>query len=217
MARTSNPKPPLKPGDGPVRVWVTGVPDGDSLRVAQSPKYGASTMEVRLFGIDAPEKNQAYGDNARDALLDLVNRNKAGLLMEVVDIDHHNRLVGLLYSPKADRYDSINRQMVEQGHALWYRQFGGKALGLADAEKSAKERRRGLWRKGLRLAPWEHRGAERRAARRWARRRLWLLTVALIVLVAFLWQPLLGVVESLAEIVRNTIEALSGPGSILPR
>ena len=124
MTRPQNPIPPYQLTNKVARVWVTSVPDGDSLWVALSPNRGERTYPVRLFGIDAPERDQAYGRQAQWELRKLVERHTEGLLMEVLDVDRYNRLVALLYFPSADRYRSINRIMVEQGHAYWFRAFG---------------------------------------------------------------------------------------------
>ena len=130
-------------------------------------------VRVRLFGIDAPESDQPHGGEAREAL-----RRMAGdardLRMEVMATDRYGRVVALLYRRGRGRGRSINRAMIEQGHARWYRSYGGEELGFAEAEEKARRRKRGLWRlrDRDRTAPWEHRAARRqRTAARMERRR----------------------------------------------
>ncbi len=145
----------------PIPVWVTSVPDGDSLWIVRDPNSVDSEIPVRLFGIDAPEKDQDYGPEAQQALWRLVWRTRS-LRMEVIDVDHYHRLVVLLYHHSAGRRRSINRILIEQGHARWYSRFGGEEFGFASAEDQARSNRRGLWRNRHQVAPWDHRAAQRR-------------------------------------------------------
>ena len=130
-----------------VPVWVTSVPDGDSLWVVRDPNATDSELPVRLFGIDAPERDQDFGPEAQQALWRLVWRTK-GLRMEVVDVDHYHRLVVLLYHQSAGRQQSINRILIDQGHARWYSRFGGEELRLR------RRRRAGPVQPSRLLATW---------------------------------------------------------------
>ncbi len=176
-----------------VPVRVTSVPDGDSLWVVRTPSDVETALPVRLYGIDAPERDQRYGREAQEALWRLVWRTE-GLRMEVVDVDRYHRLVVVLYRQSAGRESSINRTLIEQGHARWYREYGGAELGFAAAEELARNSRRGFWRQGPGVAPWDHRAAQRRASqRRAAQRRSWrggclpvVATLGLVALMAIL-------------------------------
>ena len=172
-------------GSRAVPVQVTSVPDGDSLWVIRTPRSVGTALPVRLFGIDAPERDQAFGREAQEALWRLVWRTN-GLRMEVVDVDRYHRLVVLLYHQSAGPTRSINRILVEQGHARWYRDYGGADLGFAEAEESARSRRRGLWRTGPGVAPWEHRAAQRRSQSSLPRRGGCLPLMAALVLLGLL-------------------------------
>ena len=159
-----NQPPQHNPDDAtsrPIPVWVTSVPDGDSLWIVRDPNSVDSEIPVRLFGIDAPEKDQDYGPEAQQALWQLVWRTR-GLSMEVVDVDQYHRLVVLLYHQSAGRSRSINRMLIEQGHARWYSRYGGESLGFAAAEDQARSNRRGFWLNRHQVAPWDHRAAQRR-------------------------------------------------------
>ena len=105
--------------------------------------------------------------------------NRDDLLLEPVDTDQYGRLVGVLYYREVGRRHSVNRLMVEQGLAWWYRRFGGHGLGLERAERDAQRRRRGLWASGRQVAPWEHRRAQRERAKGAGCLR-WVLLAALI-------------------------------------
>ena len=163
---------------------MTAVDDGDSVKVVLSNKAGERPIPVRLYGIDAPEGDQTYGEQARRALVKLATRRNDGLVMECMDVDHLNRLVGLLYYRSADRGHSINRAMLEGGHAHWYRQFGGAELGFAEAEETARERRRGLWKSRRLKAPWVHRAEQRRGAARALKRSRRVRVVLVLILLS---------------------------------
>ena len=168
----------------PVR--VVSVQDGDSLVVRSPGTRGNEQYRVRLYAIDAPESDQAYGQEARDYLLRLVwNRND--LMLETVDTDRYGRLVGVLYYGAMDRRRSINRLMVEQGLAYWYSRYGGHGLGLEQAERNARGRRRGVWHSGGRVAPWEHRRQQRNAAARGGYLKWLLLALAIGAMASAAW------------------------------
>ena len=90
---------------------VSRVVDGDSIEV----RVAGSEFPVRLFGIDTPEFEQAYGETASRAL----NRKLDGrtVAVSIEDIDDYGRLVGTVYH----RGHNINLEMVAEGHAWWYR------------------------------------------------------------------------------------------------
>ncbi len=146
----------------PFLVQVVSVQDGDSLVVRLARSRNDEQYRVRLYAIDAPERDQQFGSEARDYLRGLV-RNRADLTLETVDTDQYGRLVGVLYYRGMDRRRSINRLMVEQGLAYWYSSFGGHELGLERAERDARRRHRGVWASGGQVAPWEHRRKQRQA------------------------------------------------------
>lgn len=150
------------------RVRIRRVIDGDSLEVKYAGLFSflRRTFPVRLYGIDAPELAQPYGQESRKKLQGLVRRG--GIRMEVIATDRYGRTVGLLYRRRR-RGQSINREMVRSGMAWWYRRYGGRDLGFPEAEAEAKRRRRGVWRDGDRIRrPWDYRADLRRG---WQRRR----------------------------------------------
>lgn len=138
---------------------VTRIKDGDSLIVRLAGAPGGS-IEVRLFGIDTPERAQAGGDAARRFLVQrLLNRR---VTVEPVTQDSYDRLIGIVYRDGA----SVNAALVEGGHAWAYRRYLGEVAG-ADAfcrlEDSARRARRGLWAEppATWLPPWAFRQLQR--------------------------------------------------------
>ncbi len=165
---------------------VVSVQDGDSLVIAPTDStQRRDGLRLRLYAIDAPEWDQPWGQEAREYLYRLVWR-RDDLLLESVDTDRYGRLVGVLYYREAGRERSINRLMVSQGLAWWYRRFGGHGLGLEQAERKAQQRRRDIWAQGRPVAPWDHRRAQREVSERARLARLLLMAtvVSVVVIVA---------------------------------
>lgn len=128
-------------------VWVG---DGDTLEVLHAGK----PQRIRLFGVDCPELGQAYGRRARE----FTSRHAADktVTVNVVDRDRYDRLVGEVILPNGQ---SLNRILVENGLAWWYRQFS-KDKTLGELEATARRERRGLWADKSPVPPWEWRRTE---------------------------------------------------------
>jgi len=94
--------------------------------------------EIRLHGIDAPEKGQAFGTKARENLAAKVFGKT--VRVEVVDVDRYRREVGRIYL--GERF--INLEMVRDGFTWCYVRYD-KAGEFTDAKREAREKRRGLW------------------------------------------------------------------------
>ena len=169
------------------RVRIRRVIDGDSLEVKYAGLFSflRRPFPVRLYGIDAPELAQPYGQESRKQLETLVRRG--GIRMDAMATDRYGRTVGLLYRHRR-RGQSVNVEMVRSGMAWWYRRYGGRDLGFPEAEAEAKRRRRGVWRHGDRIRrPWDYRADLRRSRQR--RRRLrriftWMLIGAFAIALA---------------------------------
>ena len=67
---------------------VVGVTDGDTINVLNKGKE----VKIRLYGIDCPEKGQAFGKKAEEFTSDMV----FGKVVEVgaITIDHHGQTIG---------------------------------------------------------------------------------------------------------------------------
>lgn len=129
---------------------VVSVMDGDTLGIRTPQK---KFIKVRLYGIDAPEHRQAYGNKAKKALSQLVFRKNVSIMQK--DIDKYGRLVGIvLINGK-----NINAQMVQLGYAWVYRWFckEPEKNQWLKLEKEAKDKRRGLWAGKKPVPPWKWR------------------------------------------------------------
>jgi endonuclease YncB( thermonuclease family) len=130
---------------------VVAISDGDTLTILDESK---TQHKIRLAGIDAPEKGQAFGNKARETLGDKVFQQS--VRVEVIDIDRYKREVGRIYL--GERF--INMEMVRDGFAWRYVQYD-KPGEFTEAESDAREHRRGLWSDPSPIPPWEWRKAKR--------------------------------------------------------
>lgn len=139
--------------DNPVLVGrVTRVLDGDTIEVALS----SGPIRVRFGSIDAPEKNQPWGREARDALTRKLGDSEVEL--DVVSQDQYDRLVAVVGLDD----ENVNAWLVQQGYAWAYREYM-KDTHYCAWEAEARSAQRGLWAlpAAQRHAPWEFRSAQR--------------------------------------------------------
>ncbi len=116
---------------------VTRVSDGDSVRVR--PVDGGPPRVLRLVGLDAPERCQAYGAQARAALARQV-------LWRPVRVQVHarDRYRRELARVGTQDIPDMNAWMVAQGHAWSYRLRDAPGP-YAGEEAQARQAQRGLW------------------------------------------------------------------------
>jgi micrococcal nuclease len=107
------PVPPPPPVVAPVApAWtVTSVTDGDTIEVA-GPDGG---LTVRLIGINTPESNECWADEATAALSALVAGQPVTLVRDSSDTDQYGR--SLRYVETAEGVD-VGAALVESGHAI---------------------------------------------------------------------------------------------------
>ncbi|WP_103600326.1 thermonuclease family protein [Campylobacter concisus] len=123
---------------------VVSIHDGDTITVLS----GKEQTKVRLYGIDAPEKKQDYGQKSKQFLANLI----AGEVVEVDERgkDRYKRTLGIIHYKGQD----INAQMVLNGYAWAYEKYSRM---YADQEKLARENKLGLWQSSDPTPPWEWR------------------------------------------------------------
>lgn len=132
---------------------VVGVTDGDTITVLDADKV---QHKIRLAGIDAPEKKQAFGNRSKESLSDLVFDKTVNV--ETDKRDRYRREIGKVLVNGRD----VNLVQVERGMAWFYRQYqreqspNDRKLYEA-AEDTAKAGKLGLWRDTDPVPPWEWR------------------------------------------------------------
>ena len=130
---------------------VVGVTDGDTINVL----IDGEEVKVRLDGIDAPEKKQAWGSVAKQALSEAIFGKV--VLVRVTDSDRYARLIGRIYTRDGE---DVNRAMVAAGLAWQYVEYNDED-GLAHAQGYAEAMRLGLWADRSPVPPWEYRKASK--------------------------------------------------------
>lgn len=110
------------------------IADGDSF----SCRSKRRTISVRLEGIDAPEKGQAYSKQSRQALNKLIYKQKVTL--KNTSKDKYGRTLATVYSGSLN----VNLTMIENGYAWHYKRYSHNPQ-YAAAQQHAQQHRRGLW------------------------------------------------------------------------
>ena len=132
---------------------VVGVSDGDTITVLDADKV---QHKIRLTGIDAPEKKQAFGNRSKQGLSDMLF-NKI-VTVETDKRDRYGRELGKVLAGSKD----VNLEQVRTGMAWHYKayertQSAADRQAYADAENEAKDAKRGLWVDADPIPPWEWR------------------------------------------------------------
>lgn len=133
---------------------VIRVHDGDTLEVIDSSN---TPYRIRLQGIDAPERGQAFSNSSRKALSELVYGKDIRVVSE--GMDQYQRILGQVYV--SDLW--VNREMVRKGMA-WHYKYFSKDPRLAHSEIYARNAALGLWSDPNPTAPWIFRRNSREKA-----------------------------------------------------
>ena len=126
---------------------VVGVHDGDTVTLLIS---GSHQIKVRLAQIDAPELDQAFGQQSKHSLSAMVF-NKT-IKVEKETTDKYGRTVGTLLVDGLD----ANKEQVKLGMAWVYRKYLHDQS-LLSIEQTARQSKVGLWADGNPMAPWDYR------------------------------------------------------------
>ena len=136
---------------------VVSVADGDTVTLLDAD---LRQHKIRLIGIDAPEKRQAFGNRARLNLgLQVFGRDVTA------DCPKTDRYKRPLCKLEVDGTDA-NLAQIEAGMAWHYKAYQrdqrpADQARYAQAEARARVNRVGLWGDPAPVAPWEFRKARR--------------------------------------------------------
>jgi micrococcal nuclease len=133
---------------------VIVVIDGDTILFKPDSPYqlnphGATArafLKVRLASIDAPEKDQPYGEAATRALSALVLHQRVELT--TVAIDAYGRTIAQLQLGDVQ----VNTELVRRGLA-WASAYRRNAE-LKAVQRDAQQASRGLWQEATPVPPW---------------------------------------------------------------
>ena len=125
----------------PMTATVIRVVDGDTLVVSVE----GIEMRVRLWGIDAPEKDQRGGREAQRQLEALAPPHSK-VTVHPLSMDRYGRVVG---NVGEDSEWAVNVVLVAHGRAYHYPEFSAKNNRcLLEAERAARDSRQGIWQNG---------------------------------------------------------------------
>jgi micrococcal nuclease len=130
---TPTPVPP--PGDAET-FRVKEVVDGDTIVLEDGTK-------VRYIGLNTPERDRPFYEEATDANRKLVENKEIRLEFDTVDIDQYGRTLAYVFEGET----FVNLELLRQGYAnvftvppnVKYEEL------FREAEQKAREARRGLW------------------------------------------------------------------------
>ena len=134
-------------------VKVVSISDGDTFRGLTEDK---ENIKFRIYGIDAPEKHQAFGSRSTQYLSELIFGETVGI--KVVEEDYFGRLVVLIFTHDGK---DVSAEMLKAGMAWHFKKYD-KSKEYASLEKIAKLKRVGLWSDKNPTPPWNFRRKNKR-------------------------------------------------------
>lgn len=133
---------------------VVAVADGDTITV----RDGERDVQVRLWGIDAPERGQPWWKRSREALAALASRRDAQLLER--GRDSYGRTLARVVVDGVD----LGEAQLRGGWAWVFLRYTNDAAFVA-LESEARAARRGLWASPDPEPPWRYRERMRTSGR----------------------------------------------------
>jgi len=141
-----------KPPGAVMVARVVRVADGDTIVVEAED---GQEHRIRLYGLDAPEKSQAYGTEATQYLASHLEEGQT-ILLKTIDHDRYGRLVSLIHLIEKE---PLNRKIISSGLAWRYNEYCRipECEQWAEDEAQARQNGLGLWHDHEPMPPWEYR------------------------------------------------------------
>lgn len=139
---------------------VIAVLDGDTVLLKRVDGVNQPPLfyKLRLADIDAPEKDQDYGESAKATLTRLVLRQQ--IYVTTVATDSYGREIGWIATkPDETIENTINSEMVRRGWA--WASSRSRSSGLREMQQDAQRNGRGLWARDDATPPWVWRKQKR--------------------------------------------------------
>lgn len=124
---------------------VSKVYDGDTVELQSS----TDRFKLRLTDIDAPERNQEYGQKSRRALSKLCKGDNIRINVELTGKDKYDRNLGRLNCNQTD----ASLYLAQHGYA-WHNNKYSNDPAIKAAADQAREKRIGLWSGQKPVPPW---------------------------------------------------------------
>lgn len=144
-----------------VRGRIVGVSDGDTFTLLDGARV---QHKIRLIGVDALEKRQAFGKKAKSALSALAYGRHAEA--DCRKFDRDKRRLCVVFVGGRD----IGLEQVKAGMVWWFRRYAKEQtprerIEYEHAESQAKRHRDGLWSDENPKPPWEWRRENKKRRR----------------------------------------------------
>ena len=130
---------------------VVKIIDGDTFDVLLVDN---TTVRIRMFGIDCPERRQDYYQVCKDALGEYIFGKNVELILHGKDA--YRRTLAEVFFQK----ENINVKMVKNGFAWHFKKYSSDLI-IAEAENNARKAKIGLWKMDNSIAPWKYRELNR--------------------------------------------------------
>lgn len=128
-----------------VRATVASVHDGDTLTVF----VNETREKIRLHGIDCPETDQPWGQEATELTRQLADKKE----VTVIEFGHdkYHRMIGQIVLADGRH---LNQELVREGACWWYEKYAPDDTLLKQLEEEAKQAKRGVWSDSQPTPPW---------------------------------------------------------------
>ena len=136
---------------------VVAIADGDTITILDSSN---TQYKIRLAGIDAPEKKQAFGNVSKKSLSDMVYGKQVSV--DYNKQDRYGRTVGKVIIDGVD----ANLEQVKRGLAWFYKKYQNEQpfedrLDYLHAQEAAEQSKVGLWKEQAPVPPWDFRKSKK--------------------------------------------------------
>lgn len=128
-------------------VKVVSITDGDTFKGLTSDNQ---QVKCRIYGIDAPEKKQAFGQKSKQTLSDLIFGKNVTIKVQGKSFDR-----AVVWAYTKDGKD-ISAEMIKAGMAWHFKKYSDD-VEYAALEIQASKSKIGLWADKNPVAPWEWR------------------------------------------------------------
>ena len=126
---------------------VVKVVDGDTFDLMFEEKK----IRVRMFGIDSPERGQAFNVKAKEFTASIIAGKEVSVVIR--NKDRYGRFVCDVY---LDDSTYVNAEIVKAGYAWHFTRYSND-MQLARLQNEARNEMRGLWQDSSPVPPWEFR------------------------------------------------------------
>ena len=129
-------------------VRVVSVSDGDTFTAINRDNL---QLKIRVYGIDAPEKKQDFGQKSKQQLSDYIFGKD--IYIDVQSQDSWGRFISYVYTPDGK---DVSLLMLKEGMAWHFKKYDSSEKYLK-AEETARFLKKGLWSQPAPTPPWDFR------------------------------------------------------------